>query len=110
MFCPSLRKFNAFSAAVPEIIEFCPSGFAASDRFDVDHIRRIDWEYPFDAFVAYNTANGEVLVHAAAAFGDYNTGKNLDAALVAFLDFAMYVNDITYLKVWLLILDIFLFY
>jgi hypothetical protein len=110
MFCPSLRKFNAFSGAVPEKIQFCASGFAASDRFDVDHIRRIDWERPFDTFVLYNTANGEVLVHAAAAFGDYDTGKNLYAALVAFLDFTMYVNGIAYLKVWLLVFDILLFY
>ncbi len=110
MFRPSLRELDALSTSVPEEIQFCPSGFSASYRFDVDHIRRINWEGPFDTFVLHNTANGKVLIHAAASFGDYDTGKNLYAALVAFLDFTMYVNGIAYLKVWLLVFDIFLFY
>jgi hypothetical protein len=110
MLRPSLRKLDTLSSSFPEIIELCASGFSASDRFDIDDVRRIEREDSFDAFVSDNSPDGKLLIYTAALFGYYGAGKNLNAGFVAFFDFTMNINGIAYLKVRKLGFETFLFY
>ena len=51
-------------------------------------------EYTFDAFVVYDSANGEHFAYAAASAGDNDAGENLDTLLVAFDNSEVYVHCI----------------
>jgi hypothetical protein len=110
MVAVTLRQLHGFAASVSEIIKLGASGPAASNRLDVDNVRRMQGKCPFHAFVRNNTPNGKGLVYATTFTGNHRAGKNLDAGLVAFLNFALHFNRIAYLKVGHLFFEAFAFY
>jgi hypothetical protein len=55
---------------------------------------RVHRENSLYTFTGYDATNGEVFTGSAAATGNHNTSKNLDAFLVTFLDTGMHVDGI----------------
>jgi hypothetical protein len=55
----------------------------------------VQGENALDAFVVYDSANGEHFAYAAASAGDNDAGENLDSLLAAFDYSAVYVHCIT---------------
>jgi hypothetical protein len=93
-----LSKPYGLAGSVTQIIELGPPGLAASDRFDIEDIRRMQWENSFDSLVTYHSPDGEGFVNAPAFAGNYGAGKDLRSLFVAFFDTAMNLDDITYLE------------
>jgi hypothetical protein len=56
-------------------------------------------EDSFDSLITDDSPNGEGLAHSAALAGYYRTGKDLKTCFVAFRDFTVHIDRITYLKV-----------
>jgi len=100
-----LGKLNGFAAPVAQIIELGPPCFAASNRFDIDDVGRMQRENSFDALVGNNPPDREVFVNAPALAGDDRAGEYLRSLLVALFNPAVYLYDITYLEVRDLILE-----
>jgi hypothetical protein len=76
MVAVTLRQLHGFAASVSEIIKLGASGPAASNRLDVDNVRRMQGKCPFHAFVRNNTPNGKGLVYATTFTGNHRAGKN----------------------------------
>ncbi len=99
MFAVAVSKADGFACSLAEVVKFCTPCSATSDRPDIDNVRRMQWEDPFDALVIYDSADGESFVNSPASAGDYSAGKYLYTLFVALLDAAADVNGITYFKV-----------
>jgi hypothetical protein len=94
----SVGKPDGFSGSLAEKIELGTPFFAASDGPDVDDIGGMKREYPLDALVGYDSANGESFVDASAFACDDSAGKDLQAFLVAFFDSAVDVNGVAHFE------------
>lgn len=99
MIAVPLGEFDALTGAAPEVVEFCPACFTASYRSNIDDVWGMNREYPFNAFVADYTPYSERLVGSSSAARNDGTAKYLDTGFVAFFDPALYLDNITYLKV-----------
>lgn len=99
MLTVTLCKPNGLARTFTEVIKFCPPGFTASNRLDIEDIRRMNREYPLDTLIVNNTPYSERFVYAPAFPGDYRAGKNLRTNFIAFLDSTMHIHYITYLEV-----------
>jgi len=106
----ALRQFNALAGSLSEIIEFRTPCLAASNRPDVYYVRRVQREDSLDTLISDNTPNCKSLVYPAAFARNHRARKDLSADLVAFLNLAMYIDRIAYLKIGHLLLKTFAFY
>jgi hypothetical protein len=105
----SVGEFDGFAGSLAEKIEFCPPCLSASNGPDIDNIWRMEREDSLDTFTAYNPADGEGFVDAAAFAGDYRAGKYLKALLVAFSDSAVYVHRVAYFEMRYILFQAFTF-
>ena len=94
-----LGELDGLAGPVTQIIEFGPSGFAASNRLDIEDVGRMQREDSFDSLVTDDSPDSEGFVNAPA-FACYDrAGKDLRSLFVALFDTAMDLDDITYLEV-----------
>ena len=90
---------DGLAGPATQIIELCPPGLAASDRLDIDDVRRVQGENPFDALVSGESSDGEVFVNAPAFACNDRAGEYLSSLFVALFDTAVDLYDIAYLEV-----------
>jgi hypothetical protein len=95
----SLCQANGLTGSAAKEEQLCPAYLGASDRYDINDIRRVQREYTLNTLIADHTANGEHLIDAAAFTGDYNAGKHLHTGFIAFNDLAMHFYSVAYLEV-----------
>lgn len=105
----SVGEFDGLSGSLSEEIEFCSSCFSASNRLDINDIRRMKREDSLYALVTHNPADGEGFVNAAAPACDYSAGKYLDAFFVGFFDSAAHIYRIAHFKMGYVFLQHFAF-
>ena len=98
MFAVAVSKADGFACSLAEVVELCPPCFAASDRPDIDNVRRMQGEDSFDALVIYDSSDSECFADSPASACDYGAGKYLYTLFVALLDAATDVNGIAYFK------------
>jgi hypothetical protein len=94
-----LGEPDGLAGSVAKVVELGPPGLAASDRFDIDNVGRMQREDSLDALVGDDPPDREVFVDAPAFTGDYRAGKYLRSLFVALSDPAVNIDDITYLEV-----------
>jgi hypothetical protein len=87
-------KLDGLAGSLSQVIELCAPCPAASDGPDVDYVRRIKGKDSLDAFVVYNSPDGEGFVYAAAFAGYYRAGEYLETLPVAFSDSAVDIHGI----------------
>ena len=107
MIAVSLSQFDGLAGSLAEVVQFCPAGFAASNRLNIQNVRRMQRENPLYPFVIDDPPDRESLVDSPAFAGDYRAGKDLCSRFVAFLDSAVDVNHIADLKMRNLVLQTF---
>lgn len=110
MVAVSLGQLYCLTRSLPQEIQLCSSCFAASYGLDVHNIRRIKRKDSLDALIAGKPPHGEHFVDSSAFAGDDRAGEYLDSFLIAFLDFAVHVNYVTYLKIGHIFFQAFDFY
>ena len=105
----AMPLFEPYGLACPitQIIELCSPGLAASDRLDIDDVRRVQGENPFDALVTGESPDGEVFVNAPASACNDRAGEYLRSLFVALFDTAVDLDDIAYLEVRDIVLETF---
>ena len=96
---------DCLTGPTTQIIELCPSGLAASDRLDIDDIRRVQGENSFDALVTGESPDGEVFVNAPASACNDCAGEYLRSLFVALFNTAVDLYDIAYLEVRDIVLE-----
>jgi hypothetical protein len=106
----SVGELDSFTRSLAEEIEFRPSYFAASGRFDIDDIGRMQRENSLDAFVIHDSSYREGLVDAAALAANDGDGKDLHPLLVALSDPTLHVDRIAYFKMRYAFFEAFAFY
>ena len=99
MVAMSPRQLDALAGSFSQVVEFCTSGLAASNRPDIENVRRMQRESSFHPLVRNNAPNGKGLTHPATFTRNHRARKDLDTGFGAFLDLAVHVNCIAYLKV-----------
>ena len=100
-----LGELDGLAGPITQIIELGSSGLAASDRLDIDIVRRVQRKYPLDAFVIDDPPDREVFVNAPAFAGNDRAGKYLRSLFVTLFNTAVNLDDITYLEVRDLVLE-----
>ena len=96
---------DGLAGPVTQIIELGSPGPAASDRFDIEDIGRMQREDSFDALVTDHSPDREVFINAPAFASNDRAGKYLRSLFVALFNTAVNLDDITYLEVRDLILE-----
>jgi len=109
VFAVALNQLDGFAGALTQVIQFCPSCFAASNRLDVSNVGRMEREDSLHALIIDDSPHREGFVDTPSLAGDYRAGKNLCPLFVAFLDAAMDVHNIAYFKVRYIFLETFTF-
>lgn len=99
MLAVPLCQLDGLAGSLTQIIQLCPSLFAASDRLDVHDVGRMYREDTLDAFVVDDSPYREALVDAPAFAGDYRACKYLRTLFVAFFNTAVNVHYIAHLEV-----------
>jgi hypothetical protein len=95
----SLGELYGLAGPVPQIVELCPPGLAASDGLDIEDVGRMQREDSFDTLATDHSPDREVFVNAPAFAGDDRAGKYLRSLFVALFDPAVDLDDIAYLEV-----------
>jgi len=90
---------DGLAGPITQIIELGSPGLAASDRLDIEDIRRMQREDSFDPLVADHSPDREVFINTPAFTGNDRAGKYLRSLFIALFDTAVNLDDITYLKV-----------
>jgi len=98
VFAVSLSESNRLAGPLAEEIQFCTPCFAASNRLDIEYVRRMKREDSLHAFVIDDSPHRKGLVNAPPLSGDYRAGEYLNTLFVAFSDSAMNINHIAYFK------------
>ncbi len=101
----ALCELDSLAGSVAEVIEFGPSGFAASHGLNAQHVGRMQREDPLDAFVADHAAYGKSLVDAAALASYDGAAEYLRSHLFTLLDAAAHVDGIANFEVRNLFLE-----
>ena len=94
-----LGELDSLAGPTTQIIEFGSPGLAASDRLDIDDVRRVQGKDTFDALVSGYSPDGEVFVNAPASARNDRAGEYLRSLFVALFDTAVNLDDIAYLEV-----------
>lgn len=94
-----LFELDGLAGPLTQVIELGSPGLAASDRLDIDDVRRVQGKDPFDALVIGESPNGEVFVNAPAFACNDRAGKYLLSFFVALFNTAVNLDDIAYLEV-----------
>lgn len=102
-----LGELDGLAASVAQIIELGSPGLTASDRLDIDDVRRVQRKDSFDALVTNDSPDREVFVNAPAFAGNDRAGKYLRSLFVALFNTAVNLDDITYLEMGDLVLETF---
>jgi len=105
-----LFESDGLAGPVTQIIELGSPGLAASDRFDIEDIGRIQREDSFDTLVTDHSPDREVFINAPAFAGNDRAGKYMRSLFFALFDTAVNLDDITYLEVRDLVLQTLAFY
>jgi hypothetical protein len=98
MIAVPLGQPDGLARPLAEVIQFCASCLAASDRPDIQDVRRMQRENAFHTLVIDDPPDREALVNAPAFAGNYRAGKDLRAFLIAFLYAAVNIDYIAYLE------------
>ena len=109
VFAVAMSQSDTLAGSLAEVIQFCTPRFSASDRLDINDVRRMKQEYTLHTLVIYDTPHSEGLIDAAPFAGDYHAGEYLKTLFVAFLDSAPYVYGIAYFKMRYVLLETFTF-
>lgn len=104
-----LCQLDGLAGPLAEVVQFCPPYLAASDRLDIQDVRRMEREDAFHTLVIDDPPDREALVNAPAFAGNYRAGKDLRAFLIAFLYAAVNIDYIAYLEMRDLFLQTFAF-
>ena len=94
-----LFELYGLAGPITQIIELGSPGLAASDRLDIEDIRRMQREDSFDALVTDHSTDGEVFINAPSFAGNDRAGKYLRSLFLALFNTAVNLDDITYLEV-----------
>jgi hypothetical protein len=94
-----LFELDGLAGPLTQVIELGSPGLTASDRLDIDDIRRVQGKDPFDALVTGESPDGEVFVNAPASACNHRTGEYLRSLFVALFNTAVNLDDIAYLEV-----------
>jgi hypothetical protein len=94
-----LFELDGLAGPLTQVIELGSPGLTASNRLDIDDIRRVQGKYPFDALVTGESSDGEVFVNAPASACNDRAGKYLRSLFVALFNTAVNLYDIAYLEV-----------
>jgi hypothetical protein len=94
----SLCQPDRLAAPFTEEVKLGTPGLAASDRANIENIRAVQRENPFNALVINDASNGEHLVNAPAFAGYNGAVKYLGSYLAAFFYPAVYIDDIANFK------------
>ena len=105
MLAVPLCQSYCFSCPLAQVVELCAPDFSAPDGLDIEDIRRMKWENAFDAFVIYDAPDSEILVDSPSLAAYHSSCKDLDAFLIAFLNPAVNIDYVTYLKMRYLFLE-----
>ncbi len=107
MIAVPLFELDGLAGPLTQIIELGPPGLAASDRLDIDNVRRVQGKYPFDTLATGESPDGEVFVNAPAFAGNDRAGKYLRSLFFALFNTAVNLDDIAYLEVRDFVLETF---
>ncbi len=99
MIAVPLGELDGLAGPLTQIIELGSPGLAASDRLNIDDVRRVQGKYPFDALVSGESPDGEVFINAPAFACNDRAGKYLRSLFVALFNTAVNLYDIAYLEV-----------
>jgi len=105
----ALGQPDRLACSLTEEIQFCTPCLSASNRLDINNIRRMKREDSLYALVAYDAPHDEGFANPPALSGDYCTGKYLSPLLVAFFDSAVHIYHIAYFEMWYSLLQAFTF-
>ncbi len=100
-----LSELDGLACLTTQIIELSSPGLAASDRLDIDDVRRVQGENPFDALVSSESPDGEVFVNTPAFAGNDRAGEYLRSLFVALFNTAVDLDDIAYLEMRDIVLE-----
>jgi len=98
MLAVAVFQLDRFAGSFAKVIKLCTFCLSASNRFDIEDIRRMKREYALDALITYDSPNREGLAHAATPACDYRAAENLCALLIALFYFRVHIDHITHLK------------
>jgi hypothetical protein len=96
----ALFQLDCFAGSFAKVIELRAFCFSASNRFDIENIRRMKREDALDALITHDSPNREGLAHAPPLAGNYGAAKNLSTLFIAFFYFRIDINHIAHLKMW----------
>jgi hypothetical protein len=102
-----LFELDGLAGPLTQVIELGSPGLAASDRLDIDDIRRVQGKDPFDTLATGESPDGEVFVNAPAFARNDRAGEYLRSLFVALFDTAVDLYDIAYFEVRDLVLETF---
>ncbi len=91
-------NLSSLTNSVSEVVELSSANLTASYNLYLVNNRRVKREYSFDTATVCNTSYSESLVDSAVLLCNYSTLKDLDTALVAFLDLNVNLYGITYVE------------
>jgi hypothetical protein len=109
MIAVPLSQPDGLAGPLAEVIQFCASCLAASDRPDIQDIGRMKREDTLDALVIDDPPDRKAFVDAPALAGDYRAREYLRAFFIAFFDAAVNIHYIAYLEMRDLFLQTFAF-
>lgn len=107
MIAVPLFELDGLAGPLTQVIELGSPGLAASDRLDIDDIRRVQGKDPFDTLVTGESPDGEVFVNAPAFACNDRAGEYLRSLFVSLFDTAVDLYDIAYLEVRDIVLETF---
>jgi len=105
----SMSQAGRLAGSLAEIIQFCTPCFAASNRPNINHIRRMNWENSLHAFVVYDSPHREGFINPTTSAGNYCAGKHLNTLFVAFPDSAAHIYRVAYFKMRYILFEAFTF-
>ncbi len=93
-----LLDLSSLTNSVSEVIKLSSANLTASYDLYLVNNRRVEREYSLDTAAVSNTSYSESLTDAAVLLSDNCTLKDLDSALVAFLDLYVNLDSVTYIE------------
>jgi hypothetical protein len=93
-----LGESDGFAGSLAEEIKLGPAFLTASDRLNIQNVRRVQREDSLHAFVVDDSTDSKALVNTPAFPADHRPGKDLRAFLVALSDPAVNVYHVANLE------------
>jgi len=98
MFAVPVGQSDRLASSLAEIIQLRAPCFAASNRLNINHIRRMNRKNTLHPLVADYPPHRESLINSTTFTGNHRAAKYLYALFIAFFDAAAHIYNIAYFK------------